>query len=150
MLANPSITQVVMTIQWDTQNDTPTQSTTLTHTHTHTHRARTHARTPTHAHTHTAIAGRKEREACTLHSRHACLPTPMLACHSQVVMTIQWDTQNDSPNQSTFSAVPYTRLTRRAYATTPAAVREGFLPHWRCLLVTMRRVRGPRREGALF
>lgn len=64
--------------------------------------------------------------------------------HLQVALTIQWDTQHDSPNQSTFCAVPYTRLTRRAYVTTPAAVRERFLPLWRGLLVALRKVRAVR------
>lgn len=61
-----------------------------------------------------------------------------------MALTIQWDTQHDSPNQSTFCSVPYTRLTRRAYLTTPAAVRRRFLPLWRCLLVALRKVRGSR------
>jgi hypothetical protein len=38
--------------------------------------------------------------------------------------------------------VPYTQLTRRAYVTTPGAVKAYFLPPWRCMLVAMRRVRG--------
>ncbi|KAI8469609.1 MAG: hypothetical protein J3K34DRAFT_276064 [Monoraphidium minutum] len=58
---------------------------------------------------------------------------------TQVNLTIQWDTQHDSPNQSTFSPVPYTQLTRRAYLTTPAAVAGRFLPLWRCLLVGLRK-----------
>ena len=59
----------------------------------------------------------------------------------QVALTIQWDTQHDSPNQSTFAALPYPRLTRRAYITTPAAVQARFLPPWRCFLVALRKVR---------
>ena len=57
-----------------------------------------------------------------------------------MALTIQWDTQHDSPNQSTFCGVPYTQLTRRAYVTTPEAVRKRFLPLWRCLLVALRKV----------
>ena len=48
------------------------------------------------------------------------------AKHPQVALTIQWDTQHDSPNQSTFCGVPYTQLTRRAYVTTPEAVKARF------------------------
>jgi len=59
-----------------------------------------------------------------------------------VALTIQWDTQHDSPNQSTFCSVPYTQLTRRAYLTTPTAVRERFIPLWRCMLVALRKVGG--------
>ena len=59
-----------------------------------------------------------------------------------MALTLPWDTQHDSPNQSTFAAVPYTRLTRRAYLTTPEAVRTRFLPPWRCLLVALRKVGG--------
>jgi hypothetical protein len=78
---------------------------------------------------------------CPLH----CAPRP---CVCQVNLTIQWDTQHDSPNQSTFCGVPYTQLTRRAYVTTRAAVRARFLPHWRCLLVALRKVGvGVRREA---
>jgi hypothetical protein len=58
---------------------------------------------------------------------------------TKVALTIQWDTQHDSPNQSTFCGVPYTRLTRRAYLTTPAAVAARFLPLWRNLLVSLRK-----------
>ncbi|KIY93587.1 hypothetical protein MNEG_14375 [Monoraphidium neglectum] len=58
---------------------------------------------------------------------------------TQVALTIQWDTQHDSPNQSTFCSVPYTQLTRRAYITTPDAVRERFLPLWRWLLIALRK-----------
>ncbi len=58
---------------------------------------------------------------------------------SSVNLTQQWDTQHDSPNQSTFCDIPYTQLTRRAYATTPQAVAEGFIPAWRCLLVCLRK-----------
>jgi hypothetical protein len=75
-------------------------------------------------------------------------PSPhRLPNRPQVALTIQWDTQHDSPNQSTFCAVPYTRLTRRAYVTTPRAVRERFVPAWRCLLVALRKV-GVRRVCA--
>ncbi len=59
-----------------------------------------------------------------------------------MALTIQWDTQHDSPNQSTFAAVPYTRLTRRAYLTTAAAVRERFIPLWRYMLLALRKVGG--------
>jgi hypothetical protein len=67
---------------------------------------------------------------------------------TQVSLSILWDTQHDSPNQSAFAGVPHTRLTRRAYATTEGAVRARFIPPWRCLLVAMGKVgrdkgRGP-------
>lgn len=54
-------------------------------------------------------------------------------------LCLQWDTQHDSPNQSTFVAVPYTQLTQRSYATTPAVVARRFLPLWRCLLQSLRK-----------
>jgi hypothetical protein len=37
--------------------------------------------------------------------------TPLPSHIKQVNLTIQWDTQHDSPNQSTFVEVPYTQLT---------------------------------------
>ena len=58
---------------------------------------------------------------------------------TRVALTIQWDTQHDSPNQSTFCGVPYARLTRRAYVTTRRAVRARFLPAWRGVLIALRK-----------
>ena len=58
---------------------------------------------------------------------------------SVVSILPQWDLQNESPNQSIFSEVPYVQLSGRAYSTTPKSVSKEFVPPFICLLVCIRK-----------